>query len=78
MKRFSKENGFVGCFFKYHPKQSTYFSVSSKESVRDGNVDVERQRSKQLLFHLNQLLLLICIVTNVQEIIKTRGMSFLK
>lgn len=56
----------------------THLGVASEEAVRDGNVDVERQRLQDVGLHGDELLPLVGVVTDVEEVVHTRRGALLR
>lgn len=55
-----------------------HLGIASEESIRDGDVDVKRQRLQDAGLHGDELLPFVCIVTNVQEVVDARRAVLLR
>jgi len=56
----------------------THLGIASEKPVRDGDVDVKRQRLQDAGLHGDELLPFVCIVANVKEVVETRRAALLQ
>lgn len=55
----------------------SHLSISSQESVWNGNVDVKSQAANDSALHCNKLRLLVGIIADVDEVIHAGWVAFL-
>ena len=55
----------------------SHLCISPKVSVRDWNVEVKSKAADDSAFHGNELMLLVCVITDVNEVIHAGWMPLL-
>lgn len=61
-----------------HTFAQTNLSIAPEEAIRYGDVNVKGERLQDAGLHGDKLLLLVCIITNIKEVIDTRWAALLQ